>query len=285
MGLKMKYAIVNGQRQEAKPGRSGVCPACDSPLVARCGDVRVHHWAHHAGSDCDPWWEDETEWHRNWKDQFPDNWQEVLFHSKKGGRHIADVKTGQGWVLEFRHSTIDPEECRARETFYRNLIWIVDGTNRERDKTRFFKAWKSGELIDKKQRMRRISLTDKCTLLQAWAGSRVPVFFDFSGCSKAAEAQLSFFDSFGWKKPEESYLWWLIQVIDKKAYVAPFLRSELLKYHGPEADKMELDFRNLQKEFHKKAYELARLRQHRSSRLTLSVKEIYKRLRGKSKHL
>ena len=110
----MRFALVDGQRREAKPDLSGVCPACGSPMVAKCGRFRVHHWAHRGGSDCDPWWENETEGHRNGKDQFPVNWQEVVHPAENGERHIADVKTDQGWVLEFQHSNIHPDERKAR---------------------------------------------------------------------------------------------------------------------------------------------------------------------------
>jgi hypothetical protein len=50
--------------------------------------------------------ENETEWHRAWKDQFPPEWQEIVHLAGDGERHIADVKTGDGWVIEFQHSYI-----------------------------------------------------------------------------------------------------------------------------------------------------------------------------------
>ena len=51
------------------------------------------HWAHRGSRFCDPWWENETEWHRSWKGQFPVNWQEVVHQAETGEKHIADVKT------------------------------------------------------------------------------------------------------------------------------------------------------------------------------------------------
>jgi hypothetical protein len=33
----MKFALVDGQRQEAQPRLSGKCPACEHPMIARCG--------------------------------------------------------------------------------------------------------------------------------------------------------------------------------------------------------------------------------------------------------
>jgi competence CoiA-like predicted nuclease len=105
----MKFAKVNGQRQEAQPRLSGNCPGCDGPMVARCGTKRVWHWAHLGERTCDVWWENETEWHRAWKNQFPVGWQEIVHRAENGEKHIADVKTSQGWVLEFQHSPIKSE--------------------------------------------------------------------------------------------------------------------------------------------------------------------------------
>src|SRR5262245_29888544 len=107
-GSKMRFALVNGQRQEAQPGLSGQCPGCESPVRARCGVHRVWHWAHKGNRNCDPWWEPETEWHRNWKNQFPVSWQEFPQRAPDGELHRADVKTEAGCVIEFQHSPIDP---------------------------------------------------------------------------------------------------------------------------------------------------------------------------------
>jgi len=46
------------------------------------------------------------------KDQFPADWQEHVQHAETGERHIADVKTSRGWVIEFQHSYLKPEERR-----------------------------------------------------------------------------------------------------------------------------------------------------------------------------
>ena len=42
----MKFAQVNNKRIEAIKGATGVCPVCGSELVAKCGEVYIHHWAH-----------------------------------------------------------------------------------------------------------------------------------------------------------------------------------------------------------------------------------------------
>ena len=36
----MKFALVEGERREARPGLSAECPVCGAAMVARCGRVR-----------------------------------------------------------------------------------------------------------------------------------------------------------------------------------------------------------------------------------------------------
>lgn len=97
-------------------------------MIAKCGRVKMWHWAHRSRSGCDPWWENETEWHRGWKNRFLREWQEVVhIDPLDGQKHIADVKTPEGLVIEFQHSPIHPEELKSREEFYKKLVWVVDG--------------------------------------------------------------------------------------------------------------------------------------------------------------
>jgi competence protein CoiA len=136
----MKFAVVGEERREAQPGLSGKCPLCGNAMIAKCGDIRVRHWAHLGTRTCDPWWEPETEWHRAWKNRFPENWQEISHLSENGEKHRADVKTDRGVVLEFQHSFLQREERESREKFYRNMVWVVNGLRRVRDRSGFFES-------------------------------------------------------------------------------------------------------------------------------------------------
>lgn len=226
----MKYAIVNGQRQEAQPNLSGKCPACGHPMIAKCGEVKIWHWAHKGSRLCDPWWENETEWHRAWKGQFPVNWQEVVHKAKNGEKHIADVKTDHGWVIEFQHSYIRPEERRSRDTFYPKLVWVVDGARRKRDRAQFLNVLKKGVPVGENSPF-RIVFSDKCVLLREWAGSHAPIFFDFGG---------------------ERVLWWLLDSRpDGQAYVAPFSRTDFIDIHRGRATQMANDFDRFVKDISK----------------------------------
>lgn len=133
----MHLAIVNGVRTPPTPKLHGSCPVCGEPMLAKCGTIRVHHWAHKGVRTCDPWWERELAWHRDWKNQFPLEWQEIIRFADDGEKHIADVRTDAGLVVEFQHSALSPQERAAREAFYGNMVWVVDGTRLVRDLPRF----------------------------------------------------------------------------------------------------------------------------------------------------
>jgi competence protein CoiA len=124
----MKFALLSGRRVEAQPKLRAICPACSGEVIAKCGQHIVWHWAHSSRSHCDHWWESETDWHREWKNRFPTEWQEVpMVDALSGELHIADVKTAANLVIEFQRSSIHPDEVRSREDFYGRMIWVIDG--------------------------------------------------------------------------------------------------------------------------------------------------------------
>ena len=175
----MKFAIIDNQRVEARPGLVGRCIGCEQPTVAKCGDVRTWHWAHKSKRQCDSWWENETEWHRAWKNRFPVQWQEIRHSASDGEWHVADVKTPDGWVFEFQHSHLEAVERHSREEFYRSLIWIVDGRRRPRDLPGLEKSIARGNpLIPPSASDLRLEKPGGA-LLRDWRGSAAHVFFDF----------------------------------------------------------------------------------------------------------
>jgi len=227
----MKYALVNGERQEAQSGISGTCPSCERTMVAKCGEIKIHHWAHLGKRTCDPWWENETEWHRGWKGHFPTAWQEVVHFSESGEKHIADVKTDQGWTLEFQHSYLSSEERRARDNFYGKLVWVVDGTRRKRDATQFLALLNRGSAVGSNGLVRKVD-PNNSALLQEWASGDAPVFFDFG---------------------EQSRLWWLLPKSPNgvRDYIAAFSRPNFIELHlrdtkeNQEFEKFISEFSNL----------------------------------------
>jgi hypothetical protein len=113
---------------EAFKGGEGTCPVCGSRAIAKCGPRVIHHWAHASRRDCDPWWENETPWHREWKNRFPESYREISHIASDGEIHRADLKTPSGVVIEVQHSQMTDAERISREEFYGNLVWIIDGS-------------------------------------------------------------------------------------------------------------------------------------------------------------
>ena len=121
----MQYAKSPlGERINAAKGLSANCPQCSAKVIPKCGELVIHHWAHEADYDCDPWWEHESEWHRSWKALAKPERTEVTL-----GNHRADIVRSDGTVVELQHSTISPEEIAERERFYKKMIWLFDGTD------------------------------------------------------------------------------------------------------------------------------------------------------------
>lgn len=130
----MKYSFVKNEKVEAFPKGRGNCIFCNGETIAKCGLIKMHHWAHKNLKQCDTWWENETEWHRRWKSYFPKEWQEVVhFDEETGEKHIADVKTDKGIVLEFQNSPMSIKELESRENFYKTMLWVINGTNFEKN--------------------------------------------------------------------------------------------------------------------------------------------------------
>lgn len=119
----MEFALFNGERITASPSALARCPQCKDPVIPKCGQIVVHHWAHMSGTDCDPWSEPETLWHRHWK-SFGHQTEVTIVG------HRADVITSSGLIVELQHSGISVEEIQQRELSYgQNLRWLFDGTD------------------------------------------------------------------------------------------------------------------------------------------------------------
>ena len=203
----MKYARVDGKLRAAETGLRGECVGCDGTMIGNHGEIKRPYWRHESKKHCDPWWENETEWHRNWKNCFRDDWQEIRHEAPDGEVHIADVKTGVGWTIEFQHSKLDPDEQRSREEFYDSLIWVVDGKRLKRDEGYFFGAWGNARVLSGMGT--RCVRPGKGSLWRAWTGSPAHVFFDFG---------------------DEELLWWLWPGSDDtRAYVRPTTRGEFIR--------------------------------------------------------
>ncbi|RLZ09729.1 competence protein CoiA family protein [Faecalibacter macacae] len=123
----MKFALDENKRRikPTKSGQKAFCPLCDGLVIGKCGEIYEWHWQHKGFRDCDSWNETETEWHLNWKSKFPENWQEIIIENDNE-KHIADIKTKKGLVIEFQNSNISSSTIKIRENFYQDMIWVVN---------------------------------------------------------------------------------------------------------------------------------------------------------------
>ena len=117
----MRFAEKDGERLLPNPlEKNAICPLCKSGVVGKCGKIKIWHWAHKDNKDCDNWGGRETEWHLNWKNEFPQDSQEVII-----GNHRADVKI-KDIVIEFQNTSISLDDIKNRENYYGKMKWILN---------------------------------------------------------------------------------------------------------------------------------------------------------------
>ncbi len=118
-------AFVGEERLYAFPKGRGVCPTCGAPVIAKCGTIKTHHWAHESRDDCDTWSESVGPWHLAWQQLVAEEHVEVTI-----GVHRADIVGNHGKVIELQHSSIPPDDIHARENYYGDMVWVFDATDR-----------------------------------------------------------------------------------------------------------------------------------------------------------
>ena len=183
-----RYAFVDGMKTDildAVKGCSGICPICGELLIPRKGKSREWHWWHKKGRKCDAWYEPKGEWHRWWQNHFAKEWQEVVLPKEKDGegfKHIADVYTPDKWAMEFQYSHLSLTDISAREQFYGDMFWIVNGTRLRFDSVNG-ERWKRREVKESYHGFNYFHLTrmDVEDVNDCWRDRNKIVFFDFDG--------------------------------------------------------------------------------------------------------
>lgn len=223
----MKFALYNNNKIEATKGIKGICPSCGSELIAKCGEFKVNHWAHKKSRNCDPWWENETEWHRSWKNNFPDDWQETPFTDEQTGeKHIADIFTSHNLVIELQHSHIDPQERTSREKFYKNMVWVVDGTRLKRDYPRFLRG-KDDFRRTTNQGYFFVDFPDEC-FPSSWLGSLIPVIFDFKGTESIDDSN-DLRNNLYCLFPKQNRSQYILAIISRESFINNIINGEWFK--------------------------------------------------------
>jgi len=156
-------------------GAKGFCPGCGGKMVAKCGSIVRHHWAHAKGKDCDSWSDSVGPWHLAWQDCFPRECQEVWMG--ENNEHRADVK-GEHQILEVQKSPISAREIAERESFYGNMSWMLCGEDFE-DRFKLYAIPESRELLFKFRWHR---------WKKSWVGAKKTIYIHFrKGIGKLLE--------------------------------------------------------------------------------------------------
>jgi len=114
----------SGRRVTAQPGAEATCPACRARVIPKCGPIKVWHWAHFSGADCDKWAEPLSLWRLAWQRHAPSEFREVVV-----GAHRADLRGPAGHVVLLQPLGLSAGAIAAREAFYGpQMGWLWDAT-------------------------------------------------------------------------------------------------------------------------------------------------------------
>ena len=111
----MQFAKLNGKRIRAKNANSGdigECPWTGKPVKAKVGELR-QYWTYIGDKPVLPeGYENETQWHFNWKSLVNDENCEVVYG--ENNEHRADIVGNNGEIIEIQLSPIDIRIVRER---------------------------------------------------------------------------------------------------------------------------------------------------------------------------
>lgn len=213
---------INGKAIYATRDANGVspkafCPCCRKRMRARVGDVRIPHWAHESGERCDEWWEEESEWRNDWMQLLSGSDKvDVENVLEKGNvRHFYDARFAGRQIAIFRRKRLSPEMLAAREQFFGDMFWFVEGTVSEYE--RFSDHLADKKIVEvpnaKRSYMCRARLLGSVPFYGRWSECARPVLFDFASASG-----------------DDDYpLWCVLPECFGKRIVLEFPRADLLR--------------------------------------------------------
>ena len=103
------------------------CPHCGGKVILKNGLINIPHFAH-IQKDCGYFeYKGMSKWHLDWQSNFPQAQREVIKKCQETGeKHIADTVNARGTVIEFQNSSISLKEKLSRDSFYDEIIWVVN---------------------------------------------------------------------------------------------------------------------------------------------------------------
>ncbi len=165
--LNMLYGITNnGERIRAHKNTRALCPHCRGPLIPKCGQVKVHHWAHKEAKGC-PYASGMTHWHYEWLENFDnratDGWEVEYFFKSI---HFDAFNPEKMQAVEFQRS-VDLDSVETKMSLCRSegvrLFWLMSPRLfKNFIYTRNFKRRRGHTLFAQQARERKIdSLLDR----------------------------------------------------------------------------------------------------------------------------
>lgn len=113
--------LYDAHHRLAEPGLRSTCRACGQELLAKCGSIKIWHWAHRV-ADCDPWASPESQWHLLWKQRLEAAGADIEVPIDN---HRADVVFTDGRILELQGNYLPYDAIQQREAFYgKQLAWL-----------------------------------------------------------------------------------------------------------------------------------------------------------------
>lgn len=130
MGATLLYGLdVNDNKvfiEDIKYGQMYFCPSCKCPLIARRGEVRVHHFAHHSGTNhsmCAFQFYDLSEVATVIEKKFSDKGYnvEVIFDLSNNKKLIANAVVGQYAILIRDNAKFKEDRVEEETNYFRSL--------------------------------------------------------------------------------------------------------------------------------------------------------------------
>lgn len=121
---------VDGHQVAAQKGLKNVlCGCCKEQVLAKCGEIKIWHFAHEKKSQCEvALYGGMTKWHLEWQERFPEKCREIT-REYFGIRHRADVICNNT-VFECQKKMMPLEVMLERENFWRKagytFYWIFE---------------------------------------------------------------------------------------------------------------------------------------------------------------
>lgn len=205
----MQIALINGERVKPTPYAKGaICPLCKTEVIAKCGEQKIHHWAHKNKIQCDLWCETPTLRHQSWKECFPEDWWEHIV-DRNGEHHIADIETENGTIVLLSQKSFKEKLMTERENFFQTPVWVIHASRYERSVKKFSNALKVGLFLKPHSNVSKNAFDywllskfhEDEVFKPEWLKSQFPVFLDFTFDEKS-ESEVT--------KSEHNFVWCLM---------------------------------------------------------------------------